>query len=267
MADDRTPIRARLGAALTISDQRLAHMFATSLPGWCRWWIGVSLLAAAARGVLTLGKASPLHSVMLAVALAGPAIALVCILKHLRPDELHESRDRPARLGRWRRVGAIERRALEAYGTAGLLSMLLGGLLLNIPVRAFEFLTAMPTPLIHAPAWYLMLYSLMLTDLMLLSTCYATLVGLAIRHVPAFPKLLLATWLLDILMQIAIGAITTSFVNMPQAVEAQLGALLTGNIKKVAISMAIWLPYLVLSPRINLTFRHRLPARALHRIR
>jgi hypothetical protein len=266
MAEDRSRIRARIGAALSISDQRLARMFATSLPGWCRWWILLSVLAAAARGIFTIGKASPLQSAVLAGALTAPAIVLLYILRHFSTDRLHEpSSGKPPRIGRWRHLDVVECRSLEAYGTAGLLSMLLGGLLLNIPVRAFEFLTAMPTPLIHAPDWYLMLYSLMLTDLMLLSTCYAALVGLAIRHVPRFPRLLLATWLLDILMQCGIGAITSGYSHMPHAVEAQLEALLTGNIKKVAISMAIWLPYLILSPRVNLTFRHRVPARALRR--
>jgi hypothetical protein len=33
--------------------------------------------------------------------------------------------------------------------------------------------------------------------------------------------------------------------------------LLQGNIKKVMISMVIWLPYLILSERVNLTYRSR----------
>ena len=33
-----------------------------------------------------------------------------------------------------------------------------------------------------------------------------------------------------------------------------------GNVKKVLISVALWLPYLLLSTRVNVTFRHRLPA-------
>jgi hypothetical protein len=36
--------------------------------------------------------------------------------------------------------------------------------------------------------------------------------------------------------------------------------MLTGNVKKVLISMALWLPYLLLSTRVNVTYRHRVPA-------
>ena len=32
--------------------------------------------------------------------------------------------------------------------------------------------------------------------------------------------------------------------------------------KKVLISMALWLPYLLLSTRVNVTYRHRVPASA-----
>lgn len=262
MADERPPFYRRMGAALSFSDQRLAQLFATNLPVWCRGWIIVSILAAAARGIGSSGRASPVHNIMLGVALALPAIALPHILRQFGPDRLKPSHTRPALLGRWQRLSELECRSLDAYGTSGLLIMLLGGLLLNIPVRAFEFVAAMPTPLYQAPSWYLMLYSLMLTDLMLLSTCYAALVGLAIRHVPAFPRLLAATWLLDMMMQFTIRMITNSFAHLPPVVDAQLEALLAGNVKKIAISMAIWLPYLILSPRVNLTFRHRALTRA-----
>jgi hypothetical protein len=43
-------------------------------------------------------------------------------------------------------------------------------------------------------------------------------------------------------------------------VAAALTALLTGNVKKVLISIAVWLPYLLLSARVNVTYRHRVPA-------
>jgi hypothetical protein len=43
-------------------------------------------------------------------------------------------------------------------------------------------------------------------------------------------------------------------------VAEALHALLEGNVKKVLISMALWLPYLLLSTRVNVTYRHRVPA-------
>jgi hypothetical protein len=36
--------------------------------------------------------------------------------------------------------------------------------------------------------------------------------------------------------------------------------MLEGNLKKVLISVAIWLPCLLLSRRVNLTYRWRVPA-------
>ena len=35
--------------------------------------------------------------------------------------------------------------------------------------------------------------------------------------------------------------------------------VLEGNVKKVLISMALWLPYLLLSTRVNVTYRRRVP--------
>jgi len=40
-----------------------------------------------------------------------------------------------------------------------------------------------------------------------------------------------------------------------------LQALVEGNMTKVAISALIWLPYLLLSERVNITYRHRTEAR------
>jgi hypothetical protein len=47
---------------------------------------------------------------------------------------------------------------------------------------------------------------------------------------------------------------------LPLNVVEALSTLLDGNVKKVLISAALWVPYLLLSTRVNLTFRHRLPA-------
>jgi len=47
--------------------------------------------------------------------------------------------------------------------------------------------------------------------------------------------------------------------DLPRGVAAGLGAVLDGNIKKVLISAALWAPYLLLSRRVNLTYRSRAP--------
>ncbi len=51
-----------------------------------------------------------------------------------------------------------------------------------------------------------------------------------------------------------------SSAQLPPAVAAALQAMLVDNVKKVLIGMALWLPYLLLSTRVNVTYRHRVPA-------
>ena len=48
--------------------------------------------------------------------------------------------------------------------------------------------------------------------------------------------------------------------DTPHDVAAAVDTLFTGNIKKVLISIALWLPYLVFSRRVNVTYRHRVKA-------
>jgi len=48
--------------------------------------------------------------------------------------------------------------------------------------------------------------------------------------------------------------------GLPLVVADSLHSLLEGNVKKVLISVGLWLPYLLLSRRVNVTYRHRVPA-------
>jgi hypothetical protein len=48
--------------------------------------------------------------------------------------------------------------------------------------------------------------------------------------------------------------------GLPAGVGSALHGLLDGNAKKVLISVALWLPYLLLSTRVNVTYRNRVPA-------
>ena len=60
-----------------------------------------------------------------------------------------------------------------------------------------------------------------------------------------------------------IGIVTARLVvaagPLPPAISSALHHVLEGNVKKVLISMALWLPYLLLSKRVNVTYRHRVP--------
>ena len=58
----------------------------------------------------------------------------------------------------------------------------------------------------------------------------------------------------------AIATAASTQAGLPVAVSAALDGLLHANVIKVIASIAIWLPYLLLSKRVNVTFRHRLPA-------
>jgi hypothetical protein len=75
-----------------------------------------------------------------------------------------------------------------------------------------------------------------------------------------FPRLLAAIWLADITMQLVTAQLMAQAGNVPPQVAEALHSLLSGNIQKVLISVAIWLPYLLLSRRVNVTYRSRVPA-------
>lgn len=235
--------------------------FIVALPLLAQAWVAVAVVAVVLRTIFSPGHASIIHAPLLLAALVMPALALQFSLSHVMAGRLFAQPDfRFARVGRWRELNAVDCASVDHYGTAGLLAMLLAGLLLNIPVRAAEFLAAMPTPSLHAPGWYLPLYTMMLVDLALLSSCYAALVGFAVRRVPIFPRLLVGIWLLDLLVQFLISGVMSMVPHVPPTVNTALASLLSGNVKKVMISMAIWIPYLLLSPRVNLTYRYRIPA-------
>ena len=165
-----------------------------------------------------------------------------------------------AQYGRWHNVRRHEARQLSLYGVTGIMASLILGILMNIPVRTLEFLAAIPALGAAPPAWFGSLYMLMLFDVVLLSSLYAVAAVAALRHVPLFPRLLVAIWALDIVMQLVIAQVMIGVVDLPPKVAAALHPLLEGNIDKVLISVALWAPYLLLSKRVNLTFRRRIPA-------
>ena len=96
-------------------------------------------------------------------------------------------------------------------------------------------------------------------DVVVFTSLYAIAFVAALRRSPLFPRLLLAIWLCDVAAQLLVAEIVSS-TGLPAAVADALHHLLDGNINKVLISMALWLPYLLLSKRVNVTFRHRVPA-------
>lgn len=167
---------------------------------------------------------------------------------------------RLARVGRWRSVAAGEARLHPLFGTGGLMVSLLVGILLNVPVRAAEYLTALPAISGNVPEWLSVLRTMMTFDVVVLSSLYAVAFVAALRRASLFPRLLVAIWGLDLAMQLIVAEFVAATPHLPPKVADALHALIEGNVKKVLISAALWMPYLLLSRRVNVTYRHRIPA-------
>lgn len=159
--------------------------------------------------------------------------------------------------GRWNSVGVLQARKHPAFGPAGFMASLLVGMLLNVVFRSFEFLLAMPALGASAPQWSERLFMLMAADVIMLSFFYMVCFVMALRTVPFFPRMLMFAWALDIMMQLLIGREIAGTQGLPDMVAAPLHGLLQGNITKVMISAVVWLPYLILSDRVNITYRLR----------
>lgn len=158
---------------------------------------------------------------------------------------------------RWHPLAPHEARARPDFGAFGFLASLLVGLLLNVVIRTLEFMAAVPAMGANAPAWGQALFGLMAVDVALTCFFYMIAFVMALRTLPLFPRMLGFVWLLDITMQLYIARQMGRIAGAPDAVTGPLADLLHGNIMKVLISMLVWLPYLLLSERVNVTYRHR----------
>jgi hypothetical protein len=190
-----------------------------------------------------------------------PAVSLLLALRWFNNGErMPQPVTRLARLGSWQSLGRDQARRHALYGTTGIMVSLLIGMLLNVPLRAAEYLAAMPALSGQVPAWLATLHTLMTADVVLLSSLYVIAFVAALRRVPLFPRLLVAIWMIDLAMQLVTAQLVAGTPGLPANVAAALHGLLEGNAKKVLISASLWLPYLLLSTRVNVTFRHRVPA-------
>lgn len=228
-----------------------------------RMWMLAALLACSARaaaaplGVAHTGAGS-IVSYMLVI-LAPVVSTLLALRWFAGADGQAQPTTRLAFPGRWRRVTKREARAHRLYGTSGIMVSLLVGMLLNVPVRAAEYLAAIPPIPAVAPHWLSTLQVAMTFDVVLFTSLYPIVFIAALKRVPLFPRMLVAVWIFDVATQLGIARVV-AHAGLPSAVADALQSLLVGNIKKVLISACLWLPYLLLSTRVNVTFRHRVPA-------
>jgi len=227
-------------------------------------WLALAGLASALRiafspipaGVPDLAVMAP-YLLLVFAPIASMALALRWFAKG---EDMEQPATRLALFGSWRRIDAGKAKRHALYGTTGIMVSLLVGMLLNVPVRAAEYLAAMPALSGQVPAWLETLHLLMTADVVLLSSLYVIAFVAALRRVPLFPRLLVAIWMVDLTMQMLTAQIVAGTPGLPLVVADSLHSLLEGNVKKVLISVGLWLPYLLLSRRVNVTYRHRVPA-------
>ncbi|WP_239016691.1 DUF2569 domain-containing protein [Sphingorhabdus pulchriflava] len=226
-------------------------------------WVVVAAALAALRIVFAVtpidGAAALIQTVLPYVFVVGAPVAACLIGDALFPrGALYEQPQiRLARYGKWKAVDCLSAREHKLFGPTGMMASLVIGMMLNVPVRSLEFLAAVPAMNGHAPLWGQMLMAAMTMDVVVMNFLYMLAFMMALRSVPWFPRFLLLVWGVDVTAQIGIAHFVGNAPNLPAPVGEAMGDLLNGNLKKVAISAAIWLPYLLLSERVNLTYRGR----------
>lgn len=193
-----------------------------------------------------------------ALVVASPAVFLALALRWFSEPALPPARRFAMGPVRWRQISPAEASRHRLYGPYGIMFSLLIGILLNVPVRTLEYLGAIPPLPDAAPLWLRTLSALCLADVVVFSAFYAICFAAALKRHPVFPGLLMAVWAFDFTTQFAIKSLIHIVPGTPAAVAAAATTLFDGNTKKVLISMTLWLPYLLLSRRINVTYRHRI---------
>ena len=252
-----------VGHRLHAKSAALLHSLEGGLPRIMTWWFVAAMLASALRIAVSPLNATPSLETYLPYVLlvTAPLLSMALALHWFRGgDRLPQPATRLAIVGRWRSLPAHEARRHPLFGTSGIMVSLLVGMLLNVPVRALEYLAAMPALAGDVPPWLSTLRFGLTLDVVLLSSLYTIAFVAALRRVPLFPRLLAAIWMIDLAMQLGIAGAVASSEGLPPAVGDALRTLLDGNVKKVLISVGLWLPYLLMSKRVNVTFRHRVEA-------
>ena len=248
---------------LRTRSEALLKSFEHGLDGILKAWLFIAMMACSARvaaaggGIEHTGTPSFVSYLLLVLA---PVVSTTLALRWFEAANQAPRSSRLTLAGRWRDVSADEARAHHLYGTSGIMVSLLLGMLLNVPVRALEYLTAMPPIPTDAPRWASVLQTAMTVDVVLFTSLYPIAFVAALKKSPWFPRLLAGIWIADVGMQLVIAKAVTWATLLPPTVADALQSLLMGNVKKVLISVCLWLPYLLLSTRVNVTYRQRVPA-------
>jgi hypothetical protein len=249
-------MRARSAALLVTIDHRLHRIL--------QMWLLLAGLASAARiaaSPLPRGETGFSSFAPYLLLILAPVVSTLLALRWFKDGERQaQPAIRLARVGRWSAVPSQQARTHPLYGPGGLMVSLLVGMMLNVPVRAAEYLAAMPPLPVSTPPWLSSLRFALTLDVVLFNSLYMIAAVAALRRVPLFPRLLAAIWIGDLAMQLFTARLVTASGQLPPAVASALHTMLQGNVEKVLISVALWLPYLLLSTRVNVTYRSRIPA-------
>lgn len=257
---------ARFQAALRAKSVRFVAPLEDRVRSLLLGWVVVVALACLTRILFPIGPATGLASWTIlflphALIMASPFLAYwAANALFPRGVDFAQPEIRLALVGKWQSLDALSAREHPAFGPAGLMASLLLGMLLNVPVRTIEFMAAVPAMTSGAPLWGQMIYLGMSADLIVMNFLYTLCFFMALRRMPFFPRVLLLTWGIDVMSQLLIALYVSGAPHLPGSVAHAIQPLLTSNIKKVFISIMIWLPYLMLSERVNVTYRWRRPA-------
>lgn len=226
-------------------------------------WVVIASLAACLRlAIGPVGGPAGFEAMLpyFLLILAPFASTLIALRWFADGEDLPQPTTRLAVLGRWEKVDKATAQAHPLYGTSGIMVSLLVGMMLNVPFRALEYWAALPAISGNVPAWLSTLHMMMSFDVVVFCSLYMIAFVAALRRVPLFPRLLVAIWVVDVGTQLFIAKMVVSTDGLPTTVASALHGLLEGNIKKVLVSVALWLPYLLVSDRVNVTYRHRVAA-------
>ena len=186
-----------------------------------------------------------------------PVIGLLMATRAFPRGMLHALPEIPlARIGTWQRVDPLAAQDHPSFGVSGLMAGFIIGLLMNIAIRTSEFLAAVPVMASMGPDWSRTLFFALAADCIFFNIMYVAAFIMALRHAPLFPRVMLLIWITDILSQLTIARLLGAQV-LPGSVGSALASLLVGNVNKSLISICLWLPYLILSEKVNITYRRR----------
>ena len=270
--DNFNAVHGWIAAHLLAESRRIAGFLERRISTLLAVWLAIVTLAgsfkillliAAHPAAATLTTIIPLmvpYGLIALAPVAGYALVVRCFTNGTIAAQ---PRLRIAQVGRWNSVSPAEARQQRNFGMSGLLVSLVAGLLLSMVMRLGEYMLAMPAIPRVAPAWALAMSDAMTFDLIYLSFLYSVCIAMALRAAPLFPRMLAYTWLCDLLMQVAIAQHIMRAGGLPIDVAGPMQAFLVGNVKKVLISVVIWLPYLLVSNRVNVTFRQRVRREAM----